>query len=282
MVGQEAKAGCQRNHQSKSPPGSLLRSKTERQNIMNTKHLITAIAALLMALGSTALAERAPRKNPLSMIVPPQSRYEGKTYSEWLQAAEIRRWNIPSTGVAPYFGAPEYEADPQQLQGGPVFFLDFSWNLDPFNPMPGERHATVPEGTAILADIDGFFTFLGTVDDARAYASQWTFIESFKIDGVEIPIGNSLASPFWTAASFDLFVPGNSATVAMLSGGESGVAGTYPYSILELIAIIKPLPPGEHLIEIKGGNTSLADPQGSMENIWWNWVKWHITVTPAN
>ena len=247
---------------------------------MNTKQLITVSAALLMALGSTALADNGRENNPLSMIVPPQSHYQGKSYSEWLQAAEIRRWNIPSTGVAPYFGSPEYDADPQQLQGGPVFFLDFSWNLDPYSPVPGERYATVPQGTAILANLDGFFTFQGSVDDARAYASQWTYIESLKIDGVEIPIGNSLSSPFWTTASFDLPVPGNSATDAMLNGGETGVASVYPYSILELVAILKPLAVGEHLIEIKGGNTSLADPHGSTENIWWNWVKWHITVTP--
>jgi hypothetical protein len=247
---------------------------------MNTKTLITLSAATVVALSSTALAGNAvanAHRNIASYIVPPTSHYEGKSYSEWLQAAEERHWNIPSTGVAPNFGSPEYDADPQQLQGGPVFFLDFSWNLDPYNPVPDVRHATVPKGTAILADIDGFYSFRRTIDELWVRVAPWTYFETLVIDGVEIPIGSSLDSPYWTSAAFTLDIPADSASRAMGAGGQ---VGTQNFAILELITILKPLPVGEHLIEIKGGNTANGDPQGTDQNIWWNWVAWHITVTP--
>ena len=140
------------------------------------------------------------------------------------------------------------------------------------------RHATLPKGTAILADVDGFFSFDVTIEERWAQMAQWTYFETLVIDGVEIPIGNSLDSPYWTVAAFDLDIPEDSATLAML-GGWPGAGSQPEYSIVELIAILKPLPVGEHLIEIKGGNTGVAMTPPD-KDIWWNWVAWHITVTP--
>lgn len=90
------------------------------------------------------------------------------------------------------------------------------------------------------------------------------------------PILAPLQSPWLTEAAFELSFPDNSATMNLLGGPSE--AGTAKFAVSEWIALIKPLPVGEHLIQIKGGNTGLGHPEGTTENIWWNWVNWHITV----
>lgn len=251
---------------------------------MNAKIFNTISAAILLVFGTAALADN--RRNPLSLIVPPQSHYGGKSYSEWLVAAEHWRFSIPGT----WADSPELDADGSSSgvnQEGPVFFLQYSWNLDPFNPVPDDRHATVREGQAILADLDGWFLVapldipfsleqLGTFVHDRA--AQFTEYLTLIIDGVEVPIDSTMQSPWLTEAAFELSFPDNSATMNLIGGPSE--AGTAKFAISEWIALIKPLPVGEHLIQIKGGNTGLGHPEGTTENIWWNWVNWHITVTP--
>lgn len=251
---------------------------------MNTTTLITLTAAMLTVFGSTALAKDG--RDPLSLIVPPQSHYGGKSHSEWLAAAEHWRFSIQGT----WEDSPEYDADGSSSginQQGPVFFLQYSWNLDPFNPVPDDRYATVRAGQAILADLDGWFLLapldfpwsleqLGDVVHDRA--GQFTEFLTLIIDGVEIPIDASMQSPWLIETAFELSVPDDSATMNLIGGPADG--GIYKFAISEWIALIKPLPVGEHLIQIKGGNTGLAHPEGTTENIWWNWVNWHITVVP--
>ena len=251
---------------------------------MNVKTLITLSAAMFVALGSTALAGRG--KNPLSLIVPPQSHYGGKSYAEWLAAAE--QWRFSITGT--WEDAPEMDADGSSSginQQGPVFFLEYSWTLDPFNPFPDERYATVRADQAILADLDGWFaiaplniplTLEQLAGHVHAQAERWTEYLTLIIDGVEVPIDASMQSPWLTEAAFELSFPDNSATLDLIGGPSE--AGTGKFAVAEWIALIKPLPVGEHLIQIKGGNTGLGHPEGTTENIWWNWVNWHITVTP--
>ena len=201
---------------------------------------------------------------------------------------ETWRFSIPGKAE----DAPELDADGSESginQSGPVFFLQYSWTLDPSNPVPDDRYATVPAGTAILADLDGWFNIVrdnshwtldALAEDNRAWTEQWTEFLTLVIDDVEIPIDNSNSSPFFTHAAFNLPVPKDSATMELIGVQPNSNGKPWKFAVDEWIALIKPLSVGEHLIEIKGGNTGLGDPQGTDQNIWWNWVKWHITVTP--
>ena len=254
---------------------------------MNAKKLITLSAAMLLALTGTSLANKPAGDDTWkgnSLIVPPHANYAGKSYAEWLAAAEEWRFSITGT----WEDAPEMDADGSSSglnQQGPVFFLQYSWTLDPHHPVPDDRYANVRAGQAILADLDGWFSIAPTIypladleSELRAWSGLWTEYLTLIIDGVEVPINGTMESPYFSHAAFQIAVPENSATMNLIGGPAA--AGTYNMAVDEWIALIKPLPVGEHLIQIKGGNPGTADPVGTDQNIWWNWVNWHITVIP--
>ena len=80
---------------------------------------------------------------------------------------------------------------------------------------------------------------------------------------MKVPIDGSMQSPWLTEAAFELSFPDNSATLNLLGGPSE--AGTAKFAISEWIALIKPLPVGEHLIQIKDETPDSATPRARLK-----------------
>lgn len=268
---------------------------------MNAKTLITISVAMLVALGSTALADKG--KNPQSLIVPPQSHFGGKTYAEWVHQYWL--WQASFLGDAEEFPGFDLEGKNIQVnQDGPVFFLPFSWTSPwtdaPLDPSAVEqRSARVPAGAGIFCGINGAHWYnpvggdpsLGwypkapTQDPAQflsdgleVFAMSQPWANSVEIDGKVIPIDGSVDSPFLTFSAFPLDMPADAAWRQAEWGADApliqDISTFYPFVDMIYMVIIKPLPVGQHTVRIR-----------TMDN-WRNYgleyfaMDWNITVTP--
>lgn len=241
----------------------------------NLLHKILGSALLLLNLALTATSQAATPS-----LVPPTETYAGKTHAQWVESWWKWIFNIPGTATEfPFLDSTG--ANSGVNQSGPVFFLSKSWLGKKGNP-PEQRTATVPEDTAILIPFDGIFSANPARDPARVAAINrtdlqgWTpFAFKLVVDGEEIQIDSSLTSPFLHETSvFSLPVPANAAARSQEAGFGSLPTVVYPFHSLEWIALLKPLPVGEHTLHVYGSDSVGTDHE------WVTDVIWTINVVP--
>jgi len=267
---------------------------------MKAKNTITLSAAILVALTSTAFAGKG--NDGLSMIVPPQAHYGGKTHAEWVQA--YWQWAVSIPGAAEDFpwvnDGPSFELN----QAGPVFFLGATGNWSDQIPPgtsvadalasyePEQRSATVPAGKALFVEIDGYSHFKNTLGgETLEYwdADAVSVVESFEpinfileIDGQMVPIDTSSDSPYFVSTVVSsLAVPPGSAFPYWLFGSpaafETWAGGdVIPYIFdAGMSFLIKPLPVGEHAVRVRTFDAWYGYAYSELSA-----VDWHVTVTP--
>ena len=240
---------------------------------MNAKTFVTLSAAMLLALSSTALADK-PVGNDTwkgnSLLVPPHAKYGGKTQSEW--AKEYWFWEASILGTWEDF--PGYDVSGKNLnvnQEGPVFFLPVSWNWSLTDSVVEQRSAQVPAGKALYIIFDGaHFIINGYPSEPPAgfdpnKFTDWAFglIASWapydfklEIDGQAVPIDSRLNSPYLVSSGiFALPVPEGSAYRAAEYPNMSAVIN--PFLEIVFSVIVKPLPVGEHTIRIRVADSDL-------------------------
>jgi hypothetical protein len=253
------------------------------------KKLIILSATLLVALTSTALAGNG--RNPLSLIVPPEAHYGGKSHAQWNQ--EYWFWTASILGETADFPPLDLAGKNIEVnQQGPVFFLPSTWTAPwtstptPLTGPAEQRSASVPAGKAIFAALDGgwFHSRNGWYDPTRdpvefaatiadRFGTWFPFDFTLEIDGVIVPIDGSVNSPYLVNSGvFALPVPDGSALRAAMDPSMPSLV--YPCVEIDFHVIIKPLPVGQHTIRIR-----------AMDN-WENFgleyiaIDWNITVTP--
>lgn len=253
---------------------------------MNAKLFTTLSAAMLLALGSTALADK-PVGNATwsenSLLVPPHAAYGGKTQSEW--AKQYWLWEASILGTWEDF--PGFDVSGKNLnvnQQGPVFFLPVTWYASSTDYPAEQRSARVPAGKALYIILDGGHFIDRYSSEPRpgfdpAAFTDWAFglIGSWapydlklEIDGQAVPIDSSLDSPYLVSSGiFALPVPEGSAYRAAENPNMPLVVN--PFLEIVFSVIVKPLPVGNHTIR-----TRVAD---SNYTFFIN-MDWNITVTP--
>ena len=265
---------------------------------MKANKLVTLSFALLAALTSTALAQN--KRDPNSMLFPPDAGYAGKSLAEWGQA--YRFWAATIPGPVDNFPGINDGSSFQMNQQGPVFFLgdSFIWS-DPIpeaTPDPGsdyapeQRHVTVPAHTALYIAFEGnyvavrfqsFLDALGLTAEQFAQENLNTFLSfqpingSLEIDGTTVPIDTSGDSPYLNVSYISGFpMADGSAIRDFFFDSTTTVPDPVAYLfIADISALIKPLSVGEHTIKTRVFDSFYGYPFSDLQA-----VDWHITVTP--
>lgn len=199
-------------------------------------------------------------------IIPPNGRYAGLTYGDWLAKSFQLQYGIPVPDNAAILG------NEDKLSIGQS---DQLWILQTVSPPPQERHFTVPAGKALYITI---FTWESdnllcvepntnlTVPELRALAKSM-------VDGIPGPfqvevdgrLVDNVAQYRATSPVFSSTLPDNNLLQSF--GCADAAPGTYGPMVADGFAIILPPPAvGEHTI------------RESFQNF--GDLVWHITVVP--
>jgi hypothetical protein len=227
---------------------------------MKTTKLAILITALGIFVCSISSAHAGQKGNPNPGILPPGAVFKGKTAGEW--SVVWWQWVLGTPGFAQMFDATGDDAYVNHNGADGVFFLAKTWA-----GIPQTRTVTVPAGTALLIPV------MGTAD--------------FRPPGEIVSVEDSLnAIPISNMRDLEISIDGN--PVAALEDGNFhylnyfGVDGDFPRvtlfdgTVLEFVGyeislILAPLPPGHHLIEMKGKTGPISDTFVSD-------VTYHLTV----
>jgi hypothetical protein len=242
-----------------------------------TRRLVTSVFIALALLMSTVLKTQANGRNQNPGIIPPNARFGGLTYGEWL--VEFNRWSLSvPASVNPLLLGNEAHlsiGQPKQL-----------WFLANTLPVV-DRFFTVPAGKALYAVIfagewDNFICINPdtnyTVDQLRSIAKST--IDSFtdiqvEVDGEAVKDVTQYRA---TTPAFFSTLPENN--IAQAQGCTDVIPGTYGPMVGDGYAIIlAPLSVGEHTIHETG--VFHVDPSDPSKDIHVE-VLWQITVVPQN
>lgn len=215
-------------------------------------HLKTTLFActLIAITGNVANADGQRWQNPNPGIVHPNVAYKGKTAGEWTTA--WWEWVDGAEGSMQMFDSTGEFAHVNNNGEDGVFFLAKSWTQDENENygVPQERHVSVPAGTPLYVPVMGLRTFrlAETLDVDALWDDLNADIPNSRDFSVTIngtPVAALEDGNHYYLNYTDL-VP-----VAHPVTGEPWVAAGYEFSF-----IIKPLPPGNHVIEMsaKGGD----------------------------
>jgi hypothetical protein len=203
---------------------------------------------------------------PNPRIIPPNGRYAGLTYGEWLAKSFQLYYANPVPDNSNLLGNED-----KLLIGQP----DHLWIIQSATPPPQERHFTVPVGTALYITIftwesDNFLCVEPNTDltlpELRALAKS--FVDGIpgpfevEVDGRRVENVTQYRS---TSPVFSSTLPDNN--LLQLFGCADALPGTYGPMVADGYALILPPPPvGEHTIRESFQNYG--------DNVW------HITVVP--
>lgn len=218
---------------------------------------------------STTLAPRALSlsrgRNPNPRIIPPNARYDGLTYGEWL-AKSFQLANANPVPVNSLFLGNEDKL--------PIGQPKHLWILQSATAPPQERHFTVPAGKALYIVIitwesDNFLCSEPdmnlTIPELRALAKS--IVDGFGPFQVEVdgrPV-EDVAQYRATSPVFSSTLPDNN--ILQYFGCADALPGTYGPMVADGYALILPPPSvGEHII------------RESFQNF--GDLVWHITVVP--
>src|SRR5437870_5563800 len=202
-------------------------SKHQRRLSAGLTSALVALAVLAAAV-APALAGPGNLGNP--DIVPPQSHFRGRTYSEW--SAALFQWLMS----LPFTDHPLFDtADCSEGQTGDVWFLDGVLG----GGHPIDRNCTIPAGTALFLGIafngpvdntgcDPTGTFVQptdfTVDELRGFAQK--NLDSFlddrgkaEIDGIVVEGLSGFDTPYRVQSSvFSYTIPAFDNILVLLNG----------------------------------------------------------------
>jgi hypothetical protein len=268
----------------KNHTGSKTHTQSEQHNRLSGRIALVLAAVMLLAVVAPALAGQGNIGNP--PIVPPESPFHGKTYSEWSAAWFQWVYSMPFTHH-PLFDNTKTDCSAGQTDH--VWFLGGSAG----GGSPVNRTCTIPAGTALFLAItntswdntscDPTGTFVQplnfTVDQLRTFASQSVdFLLAggrgfCNIDGVDIQGLSGLDPPYRVESPvFGYSVPAHDNLLVLFNGPCYQDASEADRTVDVVVAdglylMIKPLPVGEHTIVFG------RDFGGGVRNTY------HITVT---
>ena len=230
---------------------------------------------ILLAFGLAALGGATVHAqgngNPNPGILPPQAVFKGKTAGEW--TAAWWQWVRGTEGSVQMLDETGEHAHVNNNGADGVFFLAKSWT-----GVPEVRHIEIPSGTPLYVPLMGWGPladpgeFLGTYGSVESLFETLFYPDilgvhdlSLEIDGVSVAAleDGNLHYLNFVEDGDDLIVP-----IWMADGTERETAG-YEFSV-----IVTPLPPGEHVVQLKG---QWSDEFDSFESD----VTYHITVVPG-
>jgi hypothetical protein len=258
-----------------------------------TLKVFLALTCLSWAIPQAALGQgRADNWVNSPQIVPPHAKYAGKTYGEHLQDFWHWTFSFPNEEGLTH---PLYDVDGSSMhvnQEGPVYYLSKTW----VGADQQHRFIDVPAGTALFAPLNGWIGFPNPDSPEDRFDPEWmenriwevteesTFNFRLAIDGVEIRDVNAIKTPdspyFANTGPFSTEFPDNSAMAGVL-GVDPAEYPTpnelFPVVNMDFMAMIKPLPVGEHTVELlgqtwRGGG---ADPVFTTD------IVYHVNVLPA-
>ena len=230
---------------------------------------LLAVAFLAISFGSIARTVDDPR------IVPPNGKWEGMTYGEWLAASQQYFYAVPAADNA---GLPGNEDKLPIGQPRHVWFLAGTLPVM-------DRHLTVPSGTALYVTIfnvewDNFLCADPdtdyTLDELRAIAKS--VVDTLKdievaIDGVPVPNVTAYRS---ISPVFTLTLPAQN--IVQTFGCTDALPGTYGPAIADGRALlVKPLSVGEHTIHQTA--VAVVDPTDPSQDVDVD-IMLHVSVVP--
>jgi hypothetical protein len=216
-----------------------------------------------LAPGALSLS-RSEGHNP--RIIPPNGRYAGLTYGDWLAKSFQLEYAIP---------VPDNSAILGNESKLPIDQSDQLWILQSVSPPPQERHFTVPAGKALYITIftwesDNFLcvepntnlTVPELRDLARSMVDAIPGPFQVYVDGRQV---ENVAQYRATSPVFNSTLPDNN--VLQFLGCADALPGTYGPMVADGYAIILPPPAvGEHTI------------RESFQNF--GDLVWHISIVP--
>jgi len=229
---------------------------------------------ILLAFGLAALGGATVHAqgngNPNPGILPPHANFKGKTMSEWSVA--WWQWVQGTEGRVQMYDATGEFAYVNDNGADGVFFLAKSWA-----EVPQERHVVIPSGTPLFVPVMGIATFRfppdGLLDRWGSFQGLLDVFPPSDMNDLEIVIdgepvaaledGNLHYLHYFGEDGFD--VDGEFPLVTFSDGVVRQGMG---YEILLLLA---PLPPGDHVIEMKGKFAPDFESD----------VTYHLTVLPG-
>jgi hypothetical protein len=230
--------------------------------------LVLMVAVLMLAMLAPAAAEARSKSRGNPDIFSPRSHPYGASYAEW--AGDWLAWmlsfpmhgNGPDGFFNPFF---VYTNDNCGVgQSGPVWFLGFGAAMGD-GDVP--RTCTVPAGKALLFSIGSSFCSPadGSPSDPAALkeCAEGQVDTSIpllaEIDGVRVKNPNRyyVSTPFTFTLPDDNFL--------QFVGAQPATPGNWYGHSYSSVLIVKPLPPGEHVIRI-----------GDRDTVYVTWV---ITVS---
>jgi hypothetical protein len=228
------------------------------------------IIALGIAALSTPAANAGGQGNPNPGILPPQAVFKGKTMSEWCVA--WWQWVQGVQGAPQMFDATGEFAHVNNNGADGVFFLAKTWS-----GVPQVRHVVIPSGTPLFVPVMGIGWWEFPGDAVGLWGSFENFLAAFPesdmhdleiiIDGKPVAAledGNPHYLHYFGADGF--------------GGGEFPVVTAWngwliEYFGYEIALLLAPLPPGKHVIEMKGKSACCG---GFVSD-----VTYHLTVEPG-
>jgi hypothetical protein len=217
----------------------------------------------------------AQQGSPNAGIIPPNGRYAGLTYGEWL--AGLNQWylSVPAPDNPTLLGNEDNIAVGQPRQ---LWFLS--------NTLPVvDRHFTVPAGKALYATIFGveWDNFLCVDPDTSYTVDQMRDIAKSVVDSftdIEVEVDGAFLSDVAayrsTSPVFFSTLPDNN--LLQYFGCADALPGTYGPMVADGYAVLLAPPAvGEHTIHITG--VLVFDPSDPSTDIDVD-VKWHVTVVP--
>jgi len=234
-------------------------------------NLHTLTLALVVAAVGIAPVQAAAKGNPNPGILPPHATFKGKTMSEWTVA--WWQWVEGTKDYVQMFDATGEFAHANNNGADGVFFLAKSWA-----GVPQERHVVIPSGTPLLVPVMGLGWFAlapgGILND---WGSFEEFLQAFPLSDMhdlEIVIdGKPVAAledgnlHYLNYFGADGFVDGEFPLATSFDGTVWEIIG------YEITLLLAPLPPGDHVIEMKGKSACC----GGFESD----VTYHLTVLPG-
>ena len=228
--------------------------------------VLAAALALLVAAASPARAHGGPDdpRHDRSLVFPPQAHPYGASYQEWAARYWQRTLSLP-------VDAASYAAPLSDGQFGDVWLIASPLGVPPTNTF----QFSIPEGKAMLispltywvdnANCPTFTDF--TVDELRTQvAGEWSAVSatSFTIDGATISgLANPQDSPYvFNSTVFSYTLPDHDTYPTVLFGATCIDNGTTigPAVAEGEFLMVKPLPPGQHLIHMKAVVGPTASP----------------------
>jgi hypothetical protein len=210
-------------------------------------------------------------------IVPPDARFQGLSYGEWM--ARFNQWflSVPAADNPGLLGNEDKLAIGQP---------DHLWFLTNTLPVVN-RSFTVPTGTGLFAmifggELDNFFCTdpdtHHTVEELRA--SLKSIVDSFtdiqvQVDGETV---ENVVRYRATTPEFSSTLPSDN--IVQAQGCSDALPGTYAPMVGDgYFLILPPLPVGEHTIHETG--VYRVNPSDPTQDVPVD-VLWHVTVVPKN